>query len=839
MGPINIICNINMYFIFTPSPGPDPLKFFGRVEAHTKNCILQDEMQSRLVPTDLRPACAPHDATAPVKTMWKCHRDLKALQQVDTAEAEGQRLLLKQQFAQLQRQVRSMSRLKRQAYIEDCVQRATQAAQRGDIREIYLQVNKIRRRPQLRDAQGHIMQPQQETEALQQFWQDVYKGQHPHTPEPLDGYLLPSALLEAAFASLPQHKSLPNHYAPGLTWKLAAPSVAALAQRTILNDWQFDRFWVPPEWRHAWLCFILKPNKSGRKAEEYRPIGLTDPVGKAVLGAVSTQHCQALYDSVAEYPQFAYTANRGVSQALMRAFQHLHQARKLVAEQRVTLQQRHEGVTRCKLVGAITVSLDMSKAFDTLEPKYMHQALELSCLPDDVCRLIEHWHADVVYHFEHEKCQAQIPCGRGIRQGCKIAPRVWSLFTILIMHEIGPQWCQKHSTWFADDALFQVMFHSEEDLFQQVRVISKALWVLQQLGMSIAASKSAVLVHLGGTTAKRIKDKLITVHNQKQHVVFQHAGHTWRLPVATKHDYLGATLSYTSMEDLTATRRIRAAQASFDRLKPVIAHKALALTTRLRIWQACVVSSLLYALPQVGLTSGAAQRVAVSFYRQLRHITRQPVHLTGISNLRLCAVHGVTDPIDSLAHSASKQQAKTARLKHTLAAQDARFSEDILACETRLAAQLQTILQDRRVGHVKDAPQAFPCPQCDYVAGSKTALTKHRNKVHQAGLQQSSYLDWKAVDRFVHGTNGLPTCSCCGRDFSSWQQLQRHVFDKVCQPKVHTLVTAAPQADLSNLEVLTAAEQLTSSGPDALKDTTVALSNPQPPFSFHPEVAPL
>ena len=808
------------------------------------NCILQDEMQSRLVPTDLRPAYVPHDATAPVKTMWKCHRDLKALQQVDTEEAEGQRLLLKQQFTQLQRQVRSMSKLKRQAYIEDCVQRATQAAQRGDIREIYLQVNKvapkvIRRRPQLRDDQGHILQPQQETEALQKFWQDVYKGRHPHTPEPLGGYLLPPALLEAALASLPQHKSLPNHYAPGITWKLAASSVAALAQRTILNDWHLDRFWIPSEWRHAWLCFILKPNKSGRKAEEYRPIGLTDPVGKAVLGAVSTQHCQAFYDSVAEYPQFAYTANRGVSQALMRAFQHLHQARKLVAEQRVTLQQSHAGVTRCKLVGAITVSLDMSKAFDSLEPKYMHQALELSCLPDDVCRLIEHWHADAVYHFEHEQCQAQIPCGRGIRQGCKIAPRVWSLFTILIMHEIGPQWCQKHSTWFADDALFQVVFHSEEDLFQQIRVISKALWVLQQLGMSIAASKSAVLVHLGGTTAKRIKDKLIKVHNQKQHVVFQHDGHTWRLPVVTKHDYLGATLSYTRMEDLTVTRRIRAAQASFDRLKPVIAHKALALTTRLRIWQACVVSSLLYALPQVGLTSGAAQRVAVSFYRQLRHITRQPVHLTGISNLRLCAVHGVADPIESLAHSASKQQAKTARLQHTLAAQDARFSEDILACETRLATQLQAIMQDRKAGHVKDAPQAFPCQQCDYVAGSKTALTKHRNKVHQAGLQQSSYLDWKAVDRFVHGTNGLPTCSCCGKDFSSWQQLQRHVFDKVCQPQVHTSVIAAPQADLSNPEAPTADEVLTSSGPDALKDTTASMSDPQPSSSFHPEVAPL
>ena len=755
------------------------------------NSVLQEEMQSRLIPTDLSVAYNPPDSETPVKSLWRCHRELKALQQVDTEEAETQRCHLKKTFTQLQRQVRSISKLKRHAFIDDCVQRATQAARQGDIREVHLQVNKIapkvvRRRPQLRDAQGRIMTTQQETRTLQQFWQGVYVSQHPRVPDPLPSYDLPPKLLEDALASLPQHKSLPSHYAPGITWKLAASSVAALAQRTILSDWRLDRFWIPPEWRHAWLCFILKPNKSGRKAEEYRPIGLTDPVGKALLGAISMQHRQALYDSVALYPQFAYMANRGVSQALMRAFQHLHQARALVAEQRITLQQRHAGASRSRFVGAITVSLDMSKAFDSLEPKYMHQALELSCLPADVCRLIEHWHAEVIYHFEHEKCQAQIACGRGIRQGCKIAPRVWSLFTILVMHEIGPEWCKQHSNWFADDALLQAIVHSEEELRHHIRAISKALWVLQKLGMSIAAPKSAVLLHLGGTAAKKVKAKIVQLHNQKQHVIFQHDDQTWRLPVVAQHDYLGATLSYTRMEDLTATRRIKAAQASFERLKTVLTHKALALRTRLRIWQACVVSSLLYAMPQVGLTPGSAQRIAVSFYRQLRHITRQPVHLTGVSNQRLCAQHRLTDPIECLVRSAERQQAKTISLATILAAQDARLSEDILACEARVLAQLCTIARDRKNGRILDTPRIFKCPQCDHVASSKTALTKHRNRIHQAGLKPSSYLDWKEVDRFTHGTNGLPTCRWCGKDFSSWQQLQRHIYDKVCTSQAHS-----------------------------------------------------
>ena len=624
------------------------------------------------------------------------------------------------------------------------------------------------------------MTPAQETQALQEYWQGIYCSQHPRPPEPLSKYELPREMLEKALATLPQHKALPEHYAPSLAWKLAAASISALAERTILQDWRLDQFWIPPEWRHAWLCLILKPNKTGRRAEEYRPIGLTDPVGKAVLGAVYQQHNQAIYDSVAQFPQFAYLARRGVTQALMRAFQHLHQAREAVAQQRITLQQRAAGVHRQQLVGAITVSLDMSKAFDSLEPEFMHQALDRSCLPRDVCRLIEHWHAGIIYHLEHEKCHAQIKCGRGIRQGCKIAPRVWSLFTVLVMQEMGPEWSKKHSNWFADDALFQAMVHSGHELQQQIQAISKALWVLHKLGMTIAPTKCAVLLHLGGTAAKKVRDQVVHTRNKQPHITFRHEDQTWHLPVVDKHDYLGAILSYKKMEDLTATRRIQAAQASFDRLKPVLTRRGLSLGMRLRIWQACVVTSLLYSLPQVGLTPAAAQRVAASYYRQLRHITRQPVHLTGTSNQQLCQNYHVSDPIESIAKRAHKQKEQTEKLRTTLSVQDARFSDDIVQCELRLATQLQQIVRDRITSPVQFAPRVFPCPDCDYQAGSKTALTKHRNKVHQAALQPSNYLEWRKVDRFEHGTNGLPTCRWCGKSFSSWQQLQRHIHDQVC-----------------------------------------------------------
>ena len=280
------------------------------------NRILQEELQARLTTSADPEDSPPPNREAPVKRMWQCHRQIKTLQHARDAEAIAQCRALKQEFATLQKQVRSASKLKRQAFVEACINQAARAARRGDIREIHLQVNKIapkvvRRQPQLRTEQGHIMTPEQETQTLRDYWQTIYCSRHPRHPDPLKKYDLPQTLLQTALATLPQHKALPGHYAPGLAWKLAAESISALAERTILQDWRLDRFWIPPEWRHAWLCLLLKQGKTGKKAEDYRPIGLTDPVGKAVLGAIYRQHHQAVYESVAPFPQFAYLPDAG------------------------------------------------------------------------------------------------------------------------------------------------------------------------------------------------------------------------------------------------------------------------------------------------------------------------------------------------------------------------------------------------------------------------------------------------------------------------------------------------------------------------------------------------
>ena len=51
------------------------------------------------------------------------------------------------------------------------------------------------------------------------------------------------------------------------------------------------------------------------------------------------------------------------------------------------------------------------------------------------------------------------------------------------------------------------------------------------------------------------------------------------------------------------------------------------------------------------------------------------------------------------------------------------------------------------------------------------------------------------MDRFEHGTNGLPTCRWCGKNFSSWQQLQRHIHDQVCHQTMRQVPKSSEEQD--------------------------------------------
>ena len=73
--------------------------------------------------------------------------------------------------------------------------------------------------------------------------------------------------------------------------------------------------------------------------------------------------------------------------------------------------------------------------------------------------------------------------------------------------------------------------------------------------------------------------------------------------------YLGASLSADGRVDSEVARRIGAARADFRALQRVWAHASLAVKDKVRIYDACVVSSLTYGLQTAWLSVAARRRL--------------------------------------------------------------------------------------------------------------------------------------------------------------------------------------------------------------------------------------
>ena len=82
--------------------------------------------------------------------------------------------------------------------------------------------------------------------------------------------------------------------------------------------------------------------------------------------------------------------------------------------------------------------------------------------------------------------------------------------------------------------------------------------------------------------------------------------------------YLGATLSNDGQISSELSRRLGAAQAEFGTLSKVWAHSTLALKKKLQIFQACVLSKLLYCLHTAWLSSAELRKLDAFQARCLR-----------------------------------------------------------------------------------------------------------------------------------------------------------------------------------------------------------------------------
>ncbi|CAE7429885.1 unnamed protein product [Symbiodinium natans] len=339
---------------------------------------------------------------------------------------------------------------------------------------------------------------------------------------------------------------------------------------------------------------------------------------------------------------------RGVRDAIAKACQHLDFVQQLRQVHRRDLHKSQRGARQAQLSGALTISVDLSKAFDSVNRHELVAALNRLGTDPVTKELVVQLHSETSCNMGTSGLEIQVPTSSGIKQGCKLAPALWSALTLLVMSRMEQKWgpdskqARDILTVFADDFLLQETFSSFPELQKVLLRIEALFQSLEDVGLEVNPTKSKALLMVQGTQQSIFRKKH-TMRKEKQLHIVLPSGH--KIPIHHKLTYLGVQLSYGSYKDQTVDYRIAQAQGKFELLRHILCStKALEASKKLEIWRVYVESSLLHGLVATGITSSGLQKLQSKYSRMLRSIFKQHQHYSHIDTKTLFEQYKVQTP---------------------------------------------------------------------------------------------------------------------------------------------------------------------------------------------------
>ena len=197
------------------------------------------------------------------------------------------------------------------------------------------------------------------------------------------------------------------------------------------------------------------------------------------------------------------------------------------------------------------------------------------------------------------------PVTNGVKQGCVLAPTLFSMvFSAMLLDAFHDN----------EDEGFPLRYRTDGELFKLSRLKSvkkSRHTVIRDLlfadDCALNAKTQDKMQHQLDLFANACDNFGLTISTKKTEVLFQPApGRSYiepdvnvkgeKLKAVDKFTYLGSTLSQKANIDIEINNRIAKASASFGRLrKSVWERRGLSLKTKLKVYRAVVLTTLLYA----------------------------------------------------------------------------------------------------------------------------------------------------------------------------------------------------------------------------------------------------
>ena len=278
-------------------------------------------------------------------------------------------------------------------------------------------------------------------------------------------------------------------------------------------------------------------------------------------------------------------------------------------------------------------------------------------------------------------------------------------------------------TLFADDSHLAWDVWRVDDLAFVTRCVQHTFRVFQEFGMTVNPDKSQITLRLRGSAAARwMRRHCIRVSGGGEVVELGSPHASLRIPRVGKMVYLGIIASYQGFEMQTCLHRQQAALVNRHRLARTLHCRQLTMAQRVRLYIACVRSSMLYGQHAVGTNLAVLRKQNQFDARVLRAIAKTPSHLTHESTQALRTRLRVESPMQVLIQTLTRR---------TRRAQDP-------SSVAWFAAHLLELQQQESLSQLADKEPAvslyqeigIPCNECGQYFPSFRIMRSHRARKH-------------------------------------------------------------------------------------------------------------
>lgn len=363
---------------------------------------------------------------------------------------------------------------------------------------------------------------------------------------------------------------------------------------------------VPQDLRDARITTLYKNKGERSDCNNYRGISLLSIIGK-VLARIVLSRLQLLANRVYPESQCGFRAGRSTIDMIFS----LRQIQEKCQEQNQPL---------------FIVFIDLTKAFDLVSRKGLFTLLEKIGCPPTLLSIIKSFHDNMQGTVQYDGSTSKpFPIRSGVKQGCVLAPTLFGIFFSLLL------------SYAFDDCSDGIYLHTRSDgkLFNlsRLRATTKIRRILVREMLfaddaALVAHTKEALQHLMNKFSHACKEFGLTISLKKTNVMCQGVEETpsividdHSLEVVDSFTYLGATISKDLSVNNEINKRIGKASTVMARLKRrVWENKKLTLNTKIRIYEACVLSTLLYSIETCSLYASQERRLNSFHLRCLRRI---------------------------------------------------------------------------------------------------------------------------------------------------------------------------------------------------------------------------